>query len=402
MVRHTIATDDDRCPGALHALGAHDGLLVRVRVPGGILTSQQLAALANASRKYGDCHIDITSKANVQLRGITAAALSDLGSDLAIAELLPSITHDRIRNILGSPFSGIDDGELIDTRPFIHELDKKLLADEYFASLPPKFSFAICGGGYPIELSSVDVAGRAIDDGSGTRFAILTKGVATGKAVLPDALVDALLAATRLSNGSRLVSQKPTMIDRYRQLAPVGIAPVKRTGLFNLVPSIKLGRLTNSDVRVIVEIALRFDADLRLAPWRGIVFGGIQQNDIERIVNQLENAGISMNPSDVYRGIVTCAGLHGCTNALADVRERAHAVAHVLAKSPRGTNWTLNLAGCRKRCAMRRGADVDVVATDSGYDISVNGEIRSQHVPSQTLVQSVLAARADLHPGCVP
>ena len=99
--------DQDECPGALQVHRAADGALARVRLPGGMIESRQLEALAHAANRFGSPAMELTSRGNIQIRGIrddeAAVALADA---VAAAGLLPSPTHERVRNIVASPLSG--------------------------------------------------------------------------------------------------------------------------------------------------------------------------------------------------------------------------------------------------------------------------------------------------------
>ncbi|MGW4248717.1 precorrin-3B synthase, partial [Nocardia sp. NPDC004722] len=96
-------SDPDSCPGVLRLHEAADGPLARIRVPGGRLSPEQLQSLAAAAVDLGDGNIELTSRGNVQLRQVRdAAALTDR---LTEAGLLPSATHERVRNIIASPLS---------------------------------------------------------------------------------------------------------------------------------------------------------------------------------------------------------------------------------------------------------------------------------------------------------
>src|SRR3954453_4608101 len=97
-----LRTGADACPGALQTHAAADGGLARVRVPGGVLTAAQVRVLADAARELGDGHLEMTSRGNLQLRGLPDGAEADLGDRLAVAGLLPSATHERVRNVLSS------------------------------------------------------------------------------------------------------------------------------------------------------------------------------------------------------------------------------------------------------------------------------------------------------------
>src|SRR3954467_11361758 len=116
----TLPTRDraDACPGALQTHAAADGALARVRVPGGGLSSAQLAALAAAAGELGDGARELTSRGNVQLRGLAPGTEPELGDRLAGAGLLPSPTHERIRNVLASTLSGRTPGGAGDGRPW--------------------------------------------------------------------------------------------------------------------------------------------------------------------------------------------------------------------------------------------------------------------------------------------
>ncbi|MFD0350157.1 hypothetical protein ACFQ0M_37235 [Kitasatospora aburaviensis] len=92
-----------RLSGALRLHTADDGALARVRLPGGLLTERQALALAEAATALGDGGLEVTSRGNVQLRGLAAGCGAELGARLRAVGLLPSDTHERVRNIVASP-----------------------------------------------------------------------------------------------------------------------------------------------------------------------------------------------------------------------------------------------------------------------------------------------------------
>ncbi|MEH2285391.1 MAG: precorrin-3B synthase [Nostoc sp.] len=136
------------CPGLFYATPAADGILSRVRIPGGIISSQQCRAIADIAEQHGGGYIDVTNRANLQVReirtGINAEVLKylqnmGLGSDNTVV--------DQIRNIMTSPTAGIDPQELIDTRPFIQGWDDYIAAHPALSGLSAKFSVCFDGGG---------------------------------------------------------------------------------------------------------------------------------------------------------------------------------------------------------------------------------------------------------------
>ncbi|MEH1813618.1 MAG: precorrin-3B synthase [Nostoc sp.] len=136
------------CPGLFYATPAADGILSRVRIPGGIISSQQCRAIADIAEQHGGGYIDVTNRANLQVReirtGINAEVLKylqnmGLGSENTVV--------DQIRNIMTSPTAGIDPQELIDTRPFVQGWDDYIAAHPALSGLSAKFSVCFDGGG---------------------------------------------------------------------------------------------------------------------------------------------------------------------------------------------------------------------------------------------------------------
>lgn len=150
----------DRCPGVLRPWPADDGLLIRLRLPGGRVTSAALHALADVAERHGDGRIRVTSRANLQVRGLPRGPSEDrLREDVVAAiigtGLLPSRAHDTSRNLMASPQSGLAGGRT-DVRPLIAELDHALLTDRAVAGLPGRFLFILDDG-------RGDIIGRAGD-----------------------------------------------------------------------------------------------------------------------------------------------------------------------------------------------------------------------------------------------
>ena len=140
----------DRCPGALRLAEAADGYLARVRLPGGLVTGEQLRALAGLAVELGDGRIELTSRGNVQLRALAADAAAPLTAALSDAGLLPSLDHDRVRNVLASPLAGLDGldglGGGRDLTAIVAALDAELCARPRLAELSGRFLFALDDG----------------------------------------------------------------------------------------------------------------------------------------------------------------------------------------------------------------------------------------------------------------
>ena len=136
------------CPGLFYATPAADGILSRIRIPGGIISSQQCRAIAHIAEQHGGGYVDVTNRANLQIReirtGISAEVLKLL-QDMRLGS--GNTVVDHIRNIMTSPTAGIDPQELIDTRPFVQAWDNYIAAHSALSGLSAKFSVCFDGGG---------------------------------------------------------------------------------------------------------------------------------------------------------------------------------------------------------------------------------------------------------------
>ncbi|MBW4616694.1 MAG: ferredoxin--nitrite reductase [Desmonostoc vinosum HA7617-LM4] len=126
--------------------------MMRMRIPNGILTSSQMRALAEVVQRYGDDgNADITTRQNIQLRGIRIEDLPDIFNKLhAVGLTSVQSGMDNVRNITGDPIAGLDADELYDTRELVQQiqdiLTNKGQGNPEFTNLPRKFNIAITGG----------------------------------------------------------------------------------------------------------------------------------------------------------------------------------------------------------------------------------------------------------------
>jgi precorrin-3B synthase len=145
----------DACPGVLTLHPARDGLVARIRLPGGYASAARWRSLARLSGAFGDGCVDLTARGNVQLRGLRAEDAGALAAGAAAAGLMPSAQHDRARNITASPLSGLRRRPAL--RDLVDALDAALLAGPEFAALPGRFLFALDDGTAGASLASSDL-----------------------------------------------------------------------------------------------------------------------------------------------------------------------------------------------------------------------------------------------------
>lgn len=157
----TTRNRSDRCPGILRPWIADDGALLRIRTPAGRLRTDTLRGLLDAAGRFGDGRVYVTSRANVQIRGV-GDGLSQLTSRIGALGLLPSPAHDRVRNIMASPLTGRIGGRA-DVSPLARRLDTLLLADPRFAELPGRFLFVLDDGRGDLIDRELDLGLMAVD-----------------------------------------------------------------------------------------------------------------------------------------------------------------------------------------------------------------------------------------------
>ncbi|WP_091653139.1 hypothetical protein [Micromonospora pallida] len=375
---------DDRCPGALRAHQAADGALVRVRIPGGRITSAQLRCLATAARRDGDGTLELTSRGNVQVRGITDPdGVDRIATALAGVGLLPSATHERVRNIVASPLSGLDDTGHADVRPLVGAVDAALCAAADLAGLSGRFLIALDDGRGDVTGLGADLCWTA---GTG---ALLVDGRDVGLRVttdVPAALVTAARVFLRLCAGRtglwRIADlpdapdaitaelggpHAPPVEPPHGAPPPVGVHP----GGFVVVAA-PLGRLTADQADTLAAVA--DGSDLVVTPWRTVVVGSAEPTT----VSTLAAARLVVDPASPWVGVTSCTGRPGCEKALADVR--ADAAAALAAAGPRSSEaLPLHWAGCDRCCGRPTGPVALAVATGSGYRVA--GPAGEQHGP---------------------
>jgi precorrin-3B synthase len=361
----------DRCPGALRVHPAADGGLARVRLPGGLASAGQLRALADAASEFGDGRLELTSRANVQLRALSEPDVPALATRLADAGLLPSATHERVRNIMASPLAGID--RPIELTGLAARLDAELCARPGLAELPGRFLFGLDDGRGDIAALGPDItvvvdSGRAnvagfelpLADAVGAALtlaeAFLLERSAQGSRAWRIAELDGGLVAVaaRAGLGAPRTASVPAPPVR-----PVGrIAQVDGgTALVVLAP---LGRLSARQTSTITELA--GERGVRVTPWRSVVLPDVA--DPDRVAEALAAVGLGVDAASPWYRVSACTGRPGCASALADVQADARA------QAARWPNRQVHVSGCARHCGRPTDTEVDVTATSEGYLIS--------------------------------
>ncbi|WP_370880901.1 precorrin-3B synthase [Streptomyces africanus] len=403
----------DACPGTLRLHAADDGALARVRVPGGVLTVRQAEALADAAERLGDGDLHLTSRGNVQLRGLDDGCGGELAGLLDAAGLLPSRGHERVRNIVASPLSGLDGRGVLDVRPWLTALDAALCASGAARALSGRFLFALDDGRGDVAGLDADVTVRATADG-GAHLALGAAGEALRVSV-EEAARAALLAAETFLEAARASGAQVWRVDELalshgelldavgRRLTAGGIRHERRSretgradgplpgvvgdGISVHVP---LGRLSARQWRELTRVAA---GELRLTPWRGVVLP-TQGGHAEESLARLAETGLVTDPRSPWLRVGACIGRPGCAKSRADVR--TDAAGALDASGPHGS-LPLYWSGCERRCGHPRGDRVDVVAAaEGGYRLSTAGPGREPRTTTMNDPARLAAALAEI------
>jgi precorrin-3B synthase len=217
------------CPGALRPMESGDGLIVRLKLAGGILEVGLAAEMARWSLQWGNGRIDLSTRGNLQLRGISARNLPQLQDALAEHGLLDANPDgEAVRNVVSSPLAGLDPDAVLDVRPVAAALEKRLSTDAAQHALPAKFGFVVSDGGrFDLGNVSADIRFEAVHTEDGPAFVIGLDAAPRERfgPCPPECLPDlaATLGLVFLDHRNRLGSA----IRRMRDLVSlVGAAPI--------------------------------------------------------------------------------------------------------------------------------------------------------------------------------
>jgi precorrin-3B synthase len=358
--------DVDACPGALSLHRAADGPLARVRLPGGMITAAQLGALARAATGYGSPDMELTSRGNIQIRGITHERA--VAQAVAEAGLLPSATHEKVRNIVSSPLSGRV-GVHRDVRGWVAELDAAIQRSAELASLGGRFWFGIDDGRADVSGLAADVAVHVLADS----VALLLAGRDTGVRIPCADAVTTLVAVAARFAGMRgkawrvsELAETSTLLDGLAVSAEPGVT-------WPPVPTPPIGWLTQNDGRVTLgaavplgvlaartaEFLAAIEAPMVVTPWRSVLVCDLEEGVADTALRVLVPMGLVFDENSSWLSVSACTGSPGCEHSRADVRADA-------AASLGTAGGHRHYVGCERACGRRPGAEV-LMATGDGY-----------------------------------
>lgn len=351
------------CPGALRPMLSGDGLVVRIRPRGGRLDAAQAAGIADLAARYGNGLIDLTSRANLQIRGVGDEAYPPLIDGLAELALLDQDSDTEAqRNILVTPFWTPDD----DTPLLAAELEQALAGASL--DLPTKFGFAIDDGSERVLTgASADIR---IERDCNRGLLVRADGTRRGRSVSRGEAVDIALALAEwfvASGGAK--GEKRRMAAHLAGGASLpqslrgDAEPVARSadpvpGLYPTggLVGVAFGQMPHQTLSHLAGCTQA----LRMTPWRMVLAEGMHEMP--------RGADLVTDPNDPALRVIACSGAPRCREAHADTRALASVLASFVPADAR-----LHVSGCAKGCAHSGSADVTLVASGEGFDLIRRG-----------------------------
>ncbi|MGA9670729.1 MAG: NirA family protein [Terracidiphilus sp.] len=417
--------------GLFYVAPAQDSFMLRMRVPGGILTARQMHGLAEMASEWGSGRADITTRANLQIREFQPKdIIRVLNKVQSLGMSSRGSGADNIRNITASPVTGLDPTELYDVAPLAEALHNYILNSRDMYGLPRKFNVAFDNGGaISVVADTNDIGfvavrvreGRGIP--TGVYFRVLLCGITghkqfatdCGLLLRPEQTVAVAAAMIRVfsDNGDRTDRKKARMkylIDRWGlekflgetekllafpvirfpeaecdprnrvdRAGHIGVHPQRQSDLHYIGISVPVGRLPAQQMHALAEVAERFgSSELRLTVWQNLLIPNIPTGHLEQALAAVRVAGLHHTAGTVLSGTVACTGNRGCRYAASDTKTHAVELADLLDsrfKIEQPVN--LHVTGCPHSCAQHYIGDIGLLGTkvagEEGYQVFLGG-----------------------------
>ena len=409
--------------------------MLRVRIDGGQLTTEQLRVIGGISTEFARGSADLTDRQNVQLHWIRVEDVPEIWRRLEAVGLgTTEACGDVPRVVLGSPVAGIAADELIDPTPQIDEITNRFIGDESLANLPRKFKSAITGHPSQDVVHEInDVAFVAVEHPTlGVGYDLwVGGGLSTaprlaerlGVFVAPEQVADAWHGVAQIFRdyGYRRLRNKARLkfllaewgTEKFREVleteylghalpdGPAAPTPTttgdhvgvhrQKDGRYYIGATPIVGRVSGETLTALAELVeAHGSARLRTTPHQKVVVLDIPEDRVESLIAGLDALGLQARPSLIRRGTIACTGIEFCK--LAIVETKGHATAAVLELEERlgaldlPHPISLHVNGCPNSCARIQTADIglkgQLVTIDGeqvpGYQVHLGGGLASQ------------------------
>jgi precorrin-3B synthase len=384
------------CPTLLSPMPSGDGWLARVKPSAGKVSAAAARLIAHAARRHGNGHIDLTSRANLQVRGLSPRSAEQLAETVIGAGFASANRSlEAIRNVIASPLGPDDPSAAFDSHALARDVEAMLTGQRALWALPPKFGILVDGGGVlPLTDITADIMVRA---GEGD-FAVHLDGGSLAAPCAPSSLAETVkslalvflsLSAEQNDSPRRMralvstVGEAAIFAEAGLIVVPLPIAPQtdgkspiglilvrnQTRGAFGV--GLPFGRIDAGALTCLANLSERFgEASLRTTPWRALLLSNISPSDVETLADEVCALGLIADPTDPRLNIFTCVGAPSCQSATVDARADAERLAAAIGAT---RDDALHISGCIKSCAHRGAASLTLVGRDGRYDLVRHG-----------------------------
>ena len=426
-----------------------EAFMSRLRIPGGLVKTFQLRELAAIARELTSGYVQITTRANLQMRLIQPKDCPEfLRRIQAVGLHTRGAGADNIRNLTANPTAGIDPYELIDVMPLCQELGQIIINDRSFYDLPRKFNIAYDGGGLIGTVEDTnDIGARAVMVGGEVFFRIALGGATghktfardLGVLVKPAELNRVILALVRvyITHGNRSDRKKARLkhlletwsLEKYlgeaekllggpltkaspevkpaREGDPlphthIGIYQQKQPGLNYVGVAMPVGQITPKQMLRVAEIAeLYGSGEIRLTVWQNFIIPNVPDAYVETVKKALRKIGFDTQQSLLRGGIIACTGNSYCKFAQANTKGQALELADYLDRRIQlDQPINIHLTGCPNSCAQHYMGDIGLLGVkvkgEDGYHVFVGGGFGINQAVGRQIFASITAT--DLKP----
>ncbi|MBO3459354.1 precorrin-3B synthase [Aetokthonos hydrillicola] len=401
------------CPGLFYTTPAQDGILSRIRIPGGMINSNQCRVLADIADEYGGGYVDLTNRANVQVREISTNIDHETLKLLQDSGLGSRNTHvDHIRNIMSSPTAGIDPQELIDTSSLVQAWDNYITEHSHLSGLSAKFSVCFDGGGLVrVYDRPNDIAFAAVKVDDSVYFRLYLSLGERGESptdigilLKPEECLPVLvaLADVYLSHLDTTRRRKPRLrevlsnlgyenyLQEVEQRLPfalqrvnnlecyptpgakyghIDVHPQRQAGLSYIGVVLSLGRLTTLQIRRLADLAERYGSGIiRLTPWQNLLISDIPNEQVPSVQSEIESLGLNWSVTHIRSALVACSGSTGCGSGATDTKNHARTLAEYLEHIKLNQPVNIHFSGCNKSCAQHTKSDIALVGVNMEHE----------------------------------
>jgi sulfite reductase (ferredoxin) len=421
--------------------------MLRVRIPGGQLTNEQLRTIATISTQFARDSADVTDRQNIQLHWIRIEDVPEIWERLeAVGLSTTEACGDTPRNMLGCPLAGVDADEVLDATPVLRRVNALAEGNEEFSNLPRKYKTAVSGCGvYCIhhEINDISFVGVRHPDGRVGFDVWVGGGLSTnpmfaqrlGVFVEPDDVDEVWVGVTKLFRdyGYRKSRNRARMkflvadwgVEKFREVlekeflghaledgieppAPVGERDHvgvrrQRDGRNYVGFALRSGRTSGAELTDIADLAARYGSgQVAMTVEQKVVIRDVDDALVSDLVAELESRDLRVRPSAFRRGTMACTGIEFCKLAIVETKVRSVDLYTELEKRLPGwdTPITINLNGCPNSCARFQTADIglkgSIVDGAEGFQVHLGGSVAGGDVAFGRKLRGLKVTSADL------